>query len=89
MPNREPTSTERLEEARVIVWEALGRLEDAQRVLFHAGDHYVGQVWGDGVRAVLEIAERITELSGNLTAIHIEIGRLAKRDGGRGPHRSS
>lgn len=85
MPEPDSTSTEHLERAQEMVWDALQMLEDAQRVLFKAGDHYVFQVWGDGVRAVIEITERITELSGDLTAAHIEIGRLARRDRGREP----
>jgi hypothetical protein len=83
MPKPPPHAGEYLEQARELVWEAIARLEEAQRVLFRAGDHYVGQVWGDGVRAVLEITERMADLSGDVTATHIEIGRLARRDLGR------
>ncbi len=83
MPDPDLTSTEHLEQAREVVWDALQLLEDAQRVLFKAGDHYVAEVWGDGVRAIIELAERITELSGDLTTVHIEIGRLARRDKSR------
>lgn len=83
MSERDPNSTDHLELAGEMVWEAMQTLERAQRVLFHAGDCYVGQVWGDGVRAVIDIGERITELSGDLTSVHIEIGRLARRDRGR------
>jgi hypothetical protein len=83
MPDPTPDSTDHLEEAGVLVWEAMQTLERAQRTLFRAGDHYVGQVWGDGVRTVIEIGERITELSGDLTSVHIEIARLAKKDRGR------
>ena len=67
-----------------MVWDAIGMLEDAQRVLFHAGDGYVVERWGDGVRAVLQAAERITEVSGELTSVHIEVGRLSRRDRERG-----
>lgn len=83
MSNRPAPSLDHLENSRVLIWEALQTLEHAQRVLFHAGDCYVGQVWGDGVRSVIEIAEKITELSGDLTAVHSEIGRFARRDAGR------
>ncbi|HYJ78538.1 MAG TPA: hypothetical protein VEW03_02955 [Longimicrobiaceae bacterium] len=85
MPEPDPTSLDHLEQARELVWEAVQGLEEAQRVLFRAGDHYVLEVWGDGVRAVLEVAERITDLSGDLTAVHIEIGRMARRDRDRPP----
>lgn len=84
MAEPQPTAREYLEEARELVWEAIQKLEEAQRVLFRAGDHYVGQVWGDGVRAVIEITERMADLSGDVTATHIEIGRLDKRDASRG-----
>jgi hypothetical protein len=83
MPKPAPQAGEILEEARELVWEAIARLEEAQRVLSRAGDQYVGQVWGDGVRAVLEITERMADLAGDVTATHIEIGRLARRDAGR------
>jgi hypothetical protein len=76
-------STEHLENAKDVVWEAVQMLEHAQRVLFRAGDGYVGQVWGDGVRSVLELTERLTDLTGDLTAVHIEIGRLVRKDKGR------
>ena len=76
---QQPTAKEYLEQAQEIVWEALARLEEAQRVLFRAGDRYVADVWGDGVRAVIEITERITDLSGDLTAANLEIGHLARR----------
>ena len=84
MSDPKPDAPEHLEDAREVIWEALQLLEHAQRVLFRAGDCYVGQVWGDGVRNVLEVTERITDLSGDLTAIHIEIGRLVKKDRKRG-----
>ncbi|CAN5482233.1 hypothetical protein BH24GEM3_BH24GEM3_04160 [soil metagenome] len=83
MPDPDLTSTAHLEQAREVIWDALQMLEDAQRVLFKAGDHYVSEVWGDGVRSIIELAERITELSGDLTTVHIEIGRLVRRDKGR------
>jgi hypothetical protein len=84
MPDQEPTALDRLEEARELVWESLQRFEEAQRVLFKAGDRYVAEVWGDGVRAVLEITERMADLSGELSSFHLEIGRLMRRDRGRG-----
>jgi hypothetical protein len=84
MPDPQSTSEERLEQARELVWDALQALEQAQRVLFQAGDCYVEQVWGNGVRSVLELTERLTELSGDLSAAHIEIGRMVRRDRGRG-----
>jgi hypothetical protein len=88
MAEPQPTARDYLEQARELVWEAIQKLEEAQRVLFHAGDRYVGQVWGDGVRAVIEITERMADLSGDVTATHIEIGRLDKRDASRGPEAS-
>lgn len=84
MSHPEPSSTDRLEEAKDLVWDAVQLLEDAQRVLFKAGDHYVVQVWGDGVKAIIDVAEKITDLSGDLTTVHIEIGRLARKDRARG-----
>ncbi|HEX2205679.1 MAG TPA: hypothetical protein VHG91_20370 [Longimicrobium sp.] len=84
MPNQDRTSTEHLEHARDTIWAAVQMLEDAQRVLFRAGDQYVAQVWGDGVRAVLEITEKMADLSGDLTSVHIELGKLSRKDGGRG-----
>jgi hypothetical protein len=84
MSDPNSAATEHLEQAREVLWEAVQMLEYAQRVLFKAGDCYVGQVWGDGVRNVLEVTERITDLSGDLTAVHIELGRLVKKDRGRG-----
>jgi hypothetical protein len=83
MAEPQPNARDHLEQARELVWEAVQRMEEAQRVLFRAGDRYVGQVWGDGVRSVIEITERMADLSGDLTATHIEIGRLGKRDAGR------
>lgn len=83
MAEPDPPSTDHLELASEMVWEAMQTLERAQRVLFRAGDCYVVQVWGDGVRTVIDIGERITELSGDLTSLHIEIERLARRDRGR------
>lgn len=79
-----PSSLEHLEEARRIVWDALRLLEDAQRVLFRAGDRYVAEVWGDGVRNVIEVTEKITGIAGDLTRIPIEIDRLSTRDRDRG-----
>lgn len=83
MSDPESPSVEHLEQARGELWDAIQMIEGAQRVLFRAGDHYVGQVWGDGVRSVIEVTERLAEISGNLTAVHIEIGRLVKRDRAR------
>ena len=76
----DPSSLDHLEEARGVVWEALQLLEQAQQVLFRVGDRYVKEVWGDGVRAVIEVTERITTISGDLSRIPIEIDRLALRD---------
>lgn len=80
MSDAELSSLDRLEDARRIVCDALQLLEDAQRVLFRAGDCYVAGVWGDGVRNVIEVTERITGIAGDLTRIPIEIDRLAARD---------
>ena len=80
-----PSSLEHLEEARGVVWDAIQMLEDAQRILFRAGDRYVAEVWGDGVRNVLEVTEKITSIAGDLTRIPIEIDRLSARDRDRGP----
>ena len=76
----DPTSLDHLEHAREIVCDALQRLEESQRVLFRAGDSYVSQVWGDGVRSVIEVTERITTIAGDLSRIPIEIDRIASRD---------
>jgi hypothetical protein len=75
----QPTANDHLEQAREMVWEAIQTLESAQRVMFRAGDRYVAEVWGDGVRAILDLTEKITDSSGDLTKVHIEIGRLARR----------
>ena len=75
-----PPALDHLEEARRIVWDAIQLLEDAQRVLFRAGDRYVVEVWGDGVRTVIDVTEKITGIAGDLTRIPIEIDRLAARD---------
>ena len=84
MAQQEPTANELLEHARDMLWDAIQTLEDTQRVMFKAGDRYVAEVWGDGVRTVLDLTERITDLSGDLTKVHIEIGRLTKKDRQRG-----
>jgi hypothetical protein len=89
MSHSESPSAEHLEHAKDVVWDAVQMLEQAQRVLFQAGDGYVAQVWGDGVRSVLELAERLTDLTGDLTAVHIEIGRLARKDKNRDPRPGS
>jgi hypothetical protein len=85
MPDRELTSVEQLDHARELVWEALQSMEEAQRVMFKAGDCYVRQVWGDGVRTVIEMTERMADIAGELSTSHIEIGRLVKTDAARGP----
>jgi hypothetical protein len=79
----DPDSVEHLERARELLWEALETLEEAQRVLFRAGDCYVASVWGDGVRSVIDLTERITSLSGDLTTVPHEIRRLVARDRAR------
>jgi hypothetical protein len=84
MTDPPPSSRDHLEHSRELIWEAVQMLEEAQRVLFHAGDVYVGERWGDGVRTVLRMTERLTELAGELTAAHIEIGRMERTDIGRG-----
>ncbi|HEX5726560.1 MAG TPA: hypothetical protein VFX98_13885 [Longimicrobiaceae bacterium] len=83
MAESESTALEHLEHAARLVWDAVQLFEEAQRVLFKAGDRYVAEVWGDGVRSVLEVTERMADLSGDLTAAHIDIGRLARRDRAR------
>jgi hypothetical protein len=83
MPDPHPTAMEHLEQARELLWETIQMLEKTQRVLFKAGDRYVAEVWGDGVRAILEVTERITDLSGDLMSVHIEIGHIARSDRGR------
>jgi hypothetical protein len=84
MAQQEPSAHEQLEHARDMLWDAIQTLENAQRVMFKAGDRYVAEVWGDGVRTVLDLTERITDLSGDLTKVHIEIGRLTRKDRQRG-----
>lgn len=76
------TARQHLERARELVWEAIERMEEAQRVMFEAGDAYVAQVDGDGVRAVLEATERMSDVAGDLSAVHIEVGKLARRTRG-------
>lgn len=85
MPDPELTSVHHLEHARELVWEALQSMEEAQRVMFKAGDCYVSQVWGDGVRTVIEMTERMADIAGDLSTSHIEIGRLVKTDTARDP----
>lgn len=80
----ERTSLEHLEQARELVWEAMQAMEEAQRVMFKAGDCYVTQVWGDGVRTVIEMTDRMADIAGDLSTSHIEIGRLSRTDGARG-----
>ena len=80
MSDPHPSSLQNLEEARQLVWSGLQQIEDAQRVLFSAGDCYVREVWGEGVRAIIEAAERLTSVCGELTATSSDIDRLARRD---------
>jgi hypothetical protein len=84
MADSEPTSIQHLEAARELVWEAVQKLEEAQRVLFRAGDTYVAEVWGDGVRAVIEVTERMADLCGDLSSVEMEINRVGRRDKARG-----
>ncbi|MDB4950613.1 MAG: hypothetical protein JWM27_3262 [Gemmatimonadetes bacterium] len=79
------SSLDHLEQAREMVWDALQMLEEAQRIIFKAGDCYVETVWGEGVRAVIHVTERITDVSGDLTAAQSELGRLIARDRNRPP----
>jgi hypothetical protein len=79
-----PTSTEHLEHARELVWQAMEAMEEAQRVMFRAGDCYVAQVWGDGVRTVLEMTDRMADIAGDLSTTHIDIGKLVRADRARG-----
>lgn len=83
MPDPQRTAKDHLQEARELIWEAVDRLEEAQRVLFRAGDRYVEQVWGDGVRRVLEITERMADISGECTSVDLDIGKVAKEDDAR------
>ena len=69
-----------LEQARDVVWEALQLLEEAQRIVFRAGDGYVAEVWGPGVRSVIDVTESMAEVSGDISALHIELGRMLQRD---------
>ena len=84
MPDASPAQPH-LEHAREIIWDAIQQMEEAQRVLFRAGDQWVSDVWGDGVRAVLEITERMADISGEMTSVHIDVGKLARRDLQRPP----
>ena len=84
MADRANDALEHLDRAAEIVWDAIQRLEEAQRVLFKAGDCYVAQVYGDGVRNVIEVTEDLADAVGDLTQAHIEIGKICKRDRGRG-----
>ena len=86
MADQEHDAQVHLERAAEMVWDAIQRLEEAQRVLFKAGDCYVGQVYGDGVRAVIEVTEDMAEAVGDLTQCHIEIARIGKRDRRRGTY---
>lgn len=84
MSQPDTSAHDHLEHAREMLWDAIQTLEAAQRVMFKAGDGYVAEVWGDGVRAILDLTERITDLSGDLTKVHIEMGRLTRKDRQRG-----
>lgn len=88
MPDPPPSARDHLEHSRELIWEAVQTLEEAQRVLFRAGDAYVAERWGDGVRTVLRMTERLTEVAGELTAAHIEIGRMERTDSARGTDRA-
>jgi hypothetical protein len=83
MADQNTDAHEHLERAREMVWDAIQKLEEAQRVLFRAGDCYVNQVFGDGVRHVIEVTETMADLAGDLTQCHIEIGKIGKRERGR------
>ena len=72
---------EQLERARELVWEAIERMEEAQRVMFRAGDAYVAQVHGEGVRRIIEVTERMADVSGDLSQVHIEVGKLLRQNG--------
>jgi hypothetical protein len=80
MPDPQTPAAAHLEQAREAVWEALRLLEEAQRIVFHAGDCYVGDVWGAGVRSVIDVTESMAEVSGDLSALHIELGKMVQRD---------
>jgi hypothetical protein len=83
MPDPDPTAADHLERARDVVWEALRLLEEAQRIVFNAGDRYVTEVWGSGVRSVIDLTESMAEVSGDLSALHIEMGKMVQRDRAR------
>ncbi|HEU0053795.1 MAG TPA: hypothetical protein VFQ39_11475 [Longimicrobium sp.] len=89
MADSTSNARDHIEAARELVWEAFQKIEEAQRVLFRAGDSYVAEQWGDGVRSLLEVTERMADLSGDVSAVHIDIGKLARRDKGRDGQRSS
>lgn len=84
MPESSPAQPH-LEHAREIIWDAIQQMEEAQRVLFRAGDAWVADVWGDGVRRVLEITERMADITGEMTSVHIDTGKLARADRQRPP----
>jgi hypothetical protein len=73
---------ESLERARELIWQAMASVEESQRVLFRAGDDYVARVHGSGVRSVLDLTERLSEVAGELSHLHIEVGKLRRRDAG-------
>jgi hypothetical protein len=75
------TLQQNLERARELIADSIDRMEEAQRVLFHAGDAYVARVQGSGVRSVLDLTERMAEVAGELSHLHIEVGKLARREG--------
>lgn len=78
MADRDPRPEAHLEQARETIHDAVQLLEEAQRVLFRAGDGYVAEVWGCGVRTVLEITERLSDVCGDLSRVDIDVGRLAR-----------
>ena len=83
-PMAHDAAAQHLEDAREALWEALQLVESAQRIVFRAGDCYVGDVWGAGVRSVIDVTEAMAEVSGDLSALHIELGKLVQRDRARG-----
>ena len=80
MHHSESTADQHLEEAREAVWQALQLLEHAQRIVFRAGDCFVAEVCGTGVRSVIDVTETMAEVSGDLSAIHIELGKMVQRE---------
>ncbi len=83
MADRDPRPEDHLEQARETIHDAVQLLEEAQRVLFRAGDGYVAEVWGCGVRNVLEITERLSDVCGDLSRVDIDVGRLSREGSAR------